>query len=234
MLVSEIITSSMRKLGLLASGKTPTVAEYADGLEALQVMLRSWASEKINVFSSVSETHTLVAGTSSYTWGVGGTISTLRPNQVIGVSILDSGGTTHSVNIISEGEYRAIGSKAISGRPHALFAQYGFPYVTIYLYPVPNAAETLNLDSLKPFTQTSSFAATSDTIQVPVNYEEPLIYNLAIRLGPEFGKEIPVGVAKIAKDSFDRITIRNAANYVEPIKLSLPVNATGGYSIDRG
>ncbi len=234
MIVSDLIASAMRKLGLLESGGVPTSAESADALEALQVMLRSWASEKINVFSSVHETHTLVAGTSSYTWGVGGAINTLRPNQVIGVSILDGSGITHPVDIISEGQYRNISTKTTISRPNSLFAQYAFPYITLYLYPVPDTAETLNLDSLKPFTETSSFTATTDTIQVPVNYEEPIIYNLAIRIASEFGKEIPREVVEIARKSFNRITIRNASNYVEPISLNLPVNLAGGYNINRG
>ena len=74
MLVSAIIDDAMRKLGVIASGETPTSAERQDGLEALQLMLRSWSAEKINTFVSVAETKTLVASTYLYTWGSGGDI----------------------------------------------------------------------------------------------------------------------------------------------------------------
>ena len=139
---------------------------------------------------------------------------------------------THPLDIISEGEYRSISSKATSSRPYAIFPLYSFPYITLSLYPVPDAAETLNLESLKPFTESSSFDSVDDTLQMPVNYEEPIIYNLAIRAAPEYGKAIPPSVALVARESYNRLTNRNASNQVEPVRTVLPVNATGGYSIN--
>ena len=232
MLVSAIINAAGRKLGLIVSGGTLTADELADGLLALQSMLQSWAAEKINVFSSVSETFSLVAGTASYTWGVGGVINTLRPNQVIGVSILDSSDFTHSVEIISETLYRNISSKTTSSRPYYLFPKYTYPYDTVDLYPTPSAIETLNLDSLKPFTETSSFSATTDTLALPTNYLEPVIYNLAIRLSSEFGVTVPGAVVALARSSYNRLVTLNAANYIEPVKLNFPTSASGRYNIN--
>lgn len=232
MLISEILYASARKLGLVASGETLTDPELADMLESLQVMLRSWSAEKLNVFSSVHETYTLVSGTYTYTWGSGGVINTIRPHQVTGVSILDSSGIVHPVDIISEGEYRVIAVKTTTGRPYYLFPLYGYPYVTIHLLPIPNNAETLQLESLKPFTETSSFTAITDTLQMPVEYEEPLIYGLVIRIAPEFGQTIPIEIATIARKSYDRLTNKNASNQVEPVKIILPVNGYNSYSVN--
>jgi len=232
MLVSDIINSAMRKIGAVASGESIEPEEQKDALTALQVMLRSWSAEKINVFSSVHETHTLTSGTYLYTWGIGGDINSIRPNQVLGVSILDSGGVTHPIDIISESKYRSISLKTTSSRPYSLFSQYTFPYVSIYLYPVPDSAEVLNLDSLKPFTETSSFDSVSDTLAMPVNYEEPIIYNLAIRIAPEYGKSVAAEVAAMAKNSYNRLTNRNSANHVEPVGIVLPVHSYGGYNIN--
>jgi hypothetical protein len=232
MLVSSLLNSAAKKIGVIARGEELTADESADALLALQVMLRSWSAEKINVFASVHETHTLIGSTGSYTWGVGGEINTLRPNKVLGASITDSSNVTYSVNIISEGEYRNISSKTTESRSYSLFPTYSFPYITIYLYPVPNAAETLNLESLKPFAETGSFAATSDTIQIPVYYEEAVLYGLAIRLAPEFGASIPIEVAKIASDSYDRLTTLNASNFIEPVKIDIPVGSGSRYSIN--
>jgi len=233
MLVSTLINSSARKCGIVASGASVTSDESTDILEAMQIMLRSWAAEKVNVFHSVSETFTLAAGTATYTWGVGGAISTLRPNGLIGASILSSG-VTYGVDILSETEYRRITTKTTGGRPYGIFVDYGFPYVTIKLYPAPDAADTLVLDSLKPFTEASSFSAGSDTLQMPMYYEEAIVYNLAIRIAPEFGKTITRDVARIADTSWARISNKNAANYIEPVKIVLPVNPSGRYSINAG
>ena len=232
MLVSAIIDSAMRKLGVIASGETPTNAERQDGLSALQSMLRSWAAEKINVFVSTSETVTLVASTYLYTWGSGGTITTARPNQITGASITDSAGVTYPVSIIGEGRYNGITVKATTGRPNFLFPKFAYPLVQVYLYPVPSAAETLNLQSIKPFTEASSFNAVSDTLQMPVNYEEPIIYNLAVRLAPEFGKGVAAEVAAVANSSYNRLMNLNAGNFVEPVMIILPAGGRGGYNIN--
>lgn len=232
MLVSEIIYSALRKIGAVASGETATTSELSDSLEAFQVMLRSWAADSLVVFSSVHETHTLVSGTGSYTMGSSGDIDTIRPNTVTGMSIVDSLDITHEVFIISEAEYRKIGLKTSSERPSFVYVQYEYPLVTLNLYPVPNKAETLNIESLKPFTETSSFAATSDTLQMPVYYDEPAIFNLAVRLAPEFGKTISAEVGGIASASYKRLTTRNIGNHIEPVHISLPVRARGSYNIN--
>jgi hypothetical protein len=232
MQVSAILKSAARKIGVVASGESLTSDEQSDALTALQSMLRSWAAEKINVFSSVRENVTLVASTSLYTWGTGGTISTARPNQVLSAYIVDSSGTSHPVDIISEGRYNQISLKTLVRRPHSLYPQYTFPRVNVYLYPVPDAAETLTITSLKPFTETSSFSSTSSTLSMPAQYEEPIIYNLAVRLAPEFGKTVSRELALTAMNSYNRLTTLNSANYVEPVKIVLPVSASGGYSIN--
>jgi hypothetical protein len=59
MLISEILNSAARKLGLIASNESLTTFEMANSLTILQTMLRSWSSELINVSSSVNETHSL-------------------------------------------------------------------------------------------------------------------------------------------------------------------------------
>jgi len=229
----QIITASMRKLAIAKSGETLSTQELADGLEVLQTMLRAWSAVKIAVFASVEESFTLGVGTASYTWYSGGTFNSVRPHKVTGAYVQDSDGYSHPVRIISEGLYRSFALKATSGRPSSIFPLYGFPYVTVYLYPVPNAAESLHVDSLKPFTETSSFDALGSTLSFPVYYEEAIIYNLAIRLAPEYGKTVPAEVVAIATRSYDNLITLNASNQVEPIIISVPAShPAAGYDIN--
>src|SRR3972149_6453264 len=182
MIVSTLIKSAMRKAGVLSSGETPEASREAEVLEALQIMLRSWAQKRILVFASIKESFSLVSTQSLYTWGTGGNITTTRPHQVIGAFIRDSGGTDHPIGIISEGQYRVISSKATAGQPEYLFYHPLYPLGAIYLYPTPQDIETMWLESLKPFTETSSFGTVADTLSFPPNYEEAIKYNLAIRI----------------------------------------------------
>jgi len=234
MLVSKLLESSLRKIGALSSGETIETARQVEALSALQSMLRSWGALSSNVFATVKENVTLTSGKSTYTWGSGGDITTARPNQVIGAYILDNSGTTHPVDLISEGRYRSISVKTNSSRPYSLFFHPSYPLGNIYLYPVPDKAETLYLDSFKPFTESGSFGLTTDMLVFPSYYEEPMIYNLAIRLAPEYGRAVLSEVALIAKISYADLVILNAANQVEPVYVRTAAKSPygAGYSIN--
>lgn len=232
MLVSALITSAMRKNTLIASGETPTPSEYADGLEALQVMIRSWAAVRQNIFASSKESFSLSPSTASYTWGSGGVIATARPKQIVGAYVLDANGGSNPVRLIDEDKYRSITVKTTPGRPDRIFLHQTYPLATLYVYPVPEVAEVMWIDSYKQFTETGSFDLTTSTLAFPDEYQEAMIYNLATRIASEFGKTIPPEVAAIAKASRDRVSILNAANQVKSIDLSLPVYASSFYNIN--
>ena len=234
MKVSTLIEASLRKIGVIPSGEGGEPARQEDALIALQSMLRSWGAVNINIFATVKENYILTAGTGSYTWGSGGSVSTARPNQVTGAYILESGVTAHPVDIITEGVYRGISAKNTAGIPYYLFFYPSYPLATLYLYPVPDSAYVLYLDSFKPFTETGSFGLATDTISFPSYYEEAIIYNLAIRLAPEYGKTILSEVAVIAKASLDNLINVNASSRVEPVYIRVPASGCYGvgYSIN--
>lgn len=234
MLVSDLIKASLRKLTVYASGESPSSNELADGLTALQSMLRRWSTKKILVFASVREYFVLVPGTYFYTWGSGGTWNTTRPHRLLGAYIVDSSEISHTVAIIDETKRNSITAKTTISRPYTLFMQPAYPLAFIYLYPIPDTAEELHIISIKPFTETSSFSATSDTISFPSEYEEALIYNLAVRLASEFGKTVPVEVAAIAEGAYNDIIKLNSGNQVESIDLLIPSGSPLGtrYSIN--
>lgn len=233
MIVSDLIRMSLRKInalsmgeGLLAVQEIPG-SQYSDMLITLQVMLRSWSQSKINVYSSKRESVSLIPSQSLYTWGVGGNINSERPHKILSAFVRDVNGSDVPVEIISENQYNSIAVKSSTGRPCYLFFQPEYPLVNVYLYPTPDISETLWISSLKPFTEASSFSSVSDNIAFPTNYEEAIIYNLAIRLAPDFGISVPGEVALIASKSYEDIIHLNAANSVEPISAILP--AGGGY-----
>jgi hypothetical protein len=80
----ELIKAALRVIGVVATGETPTNAELQDGLEAMKIMFRQWAAKGLMVYVSTIDTHTLTAGTKSYTIGSGATINTGRPVSING------------------------------------------------------------------------------------------------------------------------------------------------------
>ncbi len=232
MLVSDLISMSLRKIGALSSGETIETTRQAEALSALQVMLRSWGAVGQKVFASTKETKTLTAGTAEYTWGSGGDITTARPDKVASVWIVDSSNISHPVDIISEQMYNGIVDKTVLSRPTSLFYHPAYPLGTVYLFPVPDAAETLHLDSFKVFTESGSYGLVTDTLAFPLYYQEPIVYNLAIRLAPEYGKSVSAEVAAIAESSLKVLTNLNASAQVSPIYIEIPARAGYGSGYD--
>ena len=211
MLVSDIIKASMQNIGVLSAGETPSDSIYAQILSVLQNMLYSWTADEVNVFAAEDENVSTVIGTSSYTWGTDGDITTTRPNQVIKAFINDTGTPviTHPVGIISKDEYKAIDAKTTAGRPKKLYYDPTYPLSTLYLWPVPIAVEVIRITSYKLFPITSSYAAITNTLSVPEVYLEALIYNLSIRIAPSFGKIANETIVFVAQSSYTRLVDLN-------------------------
>jgi hypothetical protein len=237
MIVKNLLIKAMKKIGVAQSGETPEAEDLQDALESLQSMLHAWASKQILVFASTKEHFTLVSGKNPYSWGsVAADIVTARPHMILGAVVRDTNDMDHPVNIISEGQYRAYSLKTLSERPRAMWLHPLYPLANLYVFPVAATGEECYIDSLKPFTQTSSFDTLFDTIAFPENYEEPVIYNLAVRIAPEYGKSISPEVAAIAESGYNALVSLNSGNQVENLRLTniLPAGITGRYDINLG
>jgi hypothetical protein len=236
MTVEDTIKASLRKLGIYAAGEVPTPAELADGLSSLQNMLRMWSSKKINLNATVSETKVLTAGQALYTWGISaGNIATVRPYEIVNAFVRDSSNTDSNIVSVTKGQYNDQATKYIQGKPGFLYYNPLFPLGYLYLYPVPDVAYTLYIDTIKPLTETGSFDVLASTIQLPPDYEEAIIYNLAIRVAPEYGKSVPAEVAVIAETSYNTMINLNANNQVETVSANLPYNNVNcRYDINQG
>jgi hypothetical protein len=226
MLVSDIINASLRKIGVLSSGEAIESTRQSEALVALQNMLRLWGAVGATAFYTVRESVNLASGKISYTWGDAGDISTARPNSVLGGHVDTE---TRPINLISEREYRNIATKNTAGQPTSIYVNYTYPLVEFYVYPVTTGdGHVLSVDSLKPFTETSSFATVADTLNFPVYYEEPIICNLALRLAPEYGRvasEDLKSLALFGLNTLKEIHTINKMEFVESILLRAPVGA---------
>jgi hypothetical protein len=225
----DIIKASLRKLRAVAAGETPKAEEYSDGLEALNQMIASFSAEKIYIFAVTMESFNLAAGTGSYTIGSGGDFDTVRPKEITGAFIRDSGGLDYPVKPRPMDEYRKIPDKSAAGRPRRLFYNPTAPLGTIYTYPVADAVEALWLFSLKAI---ADALTQTETLTLPPEYEEFLVYNLAIRIAPEYGREVPPAVAAVAGQTMDAIMNMNAVANVANVSLDLPGVMVGVESYD--
>lgn len=237
MTAQEVIKASLRLIGAIATGETPTAAEIGDGLEALNIMLGSWSDERLMVHVITEDTQALTSGTASYSIGTGGAMDTKRPIKIQSAFIRE-GDRDYHLRIRGEAEYNAISQKADTGTPNLLYYSPGWTTGTIYLHPTPGSGLTLYLYSLKMFAAKGGgdlVTAITSTVSFPPGYIRAIKYNLAIELAPEYGKSVPPAVLLGAVESKGSIKRINAANQVEAVKLEITSlgRTAGRASIDN-
>lgn len=206
-------------------------SELGIGLIALNDMILSWSADQINVPVIISGSFALSAGTSSYTIGSGGDISTVRPTEIKkGVYIRDTDSMDHPIRLITREQYKAISNKTLSARPTSLYYEPSYPLGTIYFDRSPADIETVYYDSLKPLTAIT--AANIDTaLALPPEYQLALKFNLAIVLAPEYADiKIPEFVVETAKKSKEAI---KRVNRLSAEEVSFDYTLSGGYGMSR-
>lgn len=196
----DVVSASLRKIGALASTETLAASEATDGLSELNRMIANWSTEGLAIFTRTREELVMTPGTAAYTMGAAGTFSSTRAIRLVEALIRDeSNDIEHPVSILALSEWASIHNKDTQAPyPRSLYADGGYPLETVTLYPVPSAAHKLVLYSEKPL---SSITTLDTTVSLPPGYEDALVYNLAVRLAPEYGKQVAEIVVMIANET---------------------------------
>lgn len=219
--VRDLIKGSLRLLGAIAPGETPSADEQAEALLALNSMISSWSTESLTIYSRVRESFTLTPGQQMRTLGVGGSFNTSRPMEIEEAKLL-AGGVEMPVRILTSAEWAALSMKDTPSEiPYMLYVEWDYPLAKVYLYPVPSVANSLILYSRKPLT---GFSSPNDTLELPEGYERALRYNLAVELAPEYGKEPTPKTEYIALESKANIKRAN----LKPVLMTSDVPGSCG------
>lgn len=156
----------------------------------------------------------------------------------LATTVAPSGGTGAKINItaieedkrnykmlrpVSSNQYDALAVNLTEDEPDRYCYFPNYPEASLYFYPCPDDSYTIRFNTIKPFVELNSFDALSSTLSLPPVYEEAVIYNLAIRLAPEYGKPIVAEVAQVAKESYD-IMINLNADIQRGGEIPRPVN----------
>lgn len=202
----DLITSSMRLIGVLASGETPTADEATNALAVLNDMLNAWATSNLMSYQNVNNAFNLVGGTQSYTIGPGGVFNTDRPLNIEGAFVTYSG-VDMPLRILTTEEWNAIPLKSYSSPiPQAVYLDTPYPLATVWIWPIPSAAIPLTLLVNLQFAAIASLAA---TLSYPPGYNKALRYALAVELAPEYGVQPSPLVVNIATETIGEIKTAN-------------------------
>lgn len=198
----DLVSASLRLIGAIASGDSMAAQEATDGLSALNRMLASWSTESLLVNAKVREVFPLVPGQQAYTMGVTGNFNTSRPLKIEAALIQVTGSSQPpelALQVLNMEQFASIVVKGVtSSIPTYLYCEGTNPLETLNLWPIPSTLQSIVLYSWKPL---STFPDINTDVVFPPGYDEALIYNLAIRLAPEYGKSTPGEVMQIATDA---------------------------------
>ena len=209
---NDLIASSLRLIGVLASGETPSGAEASDALVILNQLLDSWQTERLNIFTITISEFPLVAGTQTYTLGPGGTFNTTRPAKIERMSIVSLLNQAQPLELplemLTDASWQAVPVKIISSTlPVYVYDDGAYPLRNLNFWPIPSIIDNVRIYG---WTALNSFPDLSTDVTFPPGYFKALRYSLAVDLAPEFGRAVPPEVAQQALFSINKLKALNA------------------------
>jgi hypothetical protein len=235
----SLIVGTFRLLGITAQGETPNANELLEAFDRLNEMVDGWSTQRLTMRVVTREQYALVSGQASYTIGPAGTTPTpdwigARPEFVDSVALVLSSSTPEveiPLGAMTEQAYQALTIKTMENSlPTLWYYDATMPSGTFTVWPVPNTAD--NPVVVYAPQATAQFPALATEVVLPPGYTDALRYNLAVRLAPEYGRQLSPEIALLAADTLGNIKRLN----VGMVDLGfdpglLPVSGRYGYNI---
>lgn len=183
----DLITRALKAVGIVGFGETVDSDMAADCLDTLNSMIRLWNAENLSLQGTLISAYPLVQGKQTYTIGgpgLGADFDAIRPQKITQVNLIATATTPnvrYPVDIINADQWASIQVQTQPSTlyPSALYDDLAFPLSTLYLWGVPSASLQLELFTWETL---SSFPLLTTAFSLPGEYEEAIIYNLAVRL----------------------------------------------------
>jgi hypothetical protein len=205
-----LIYPALRKAGVtLGPQRTPSPAQYQDGLEELNRLVGSLSCDRLNIYSITKSSFPLT-GAGSYTIGQdpsGETIAdfdTPRPVMIEAAGITGSQGGCASLAVVPSDVWTA--QCNCSAGVGWLYNDRAYPISTLYLSGSP----TDGILELHSWQMAPAFVSIDDAVLLPPGYEDAIVLNLAIRLAPHFQRVVDPDVRREAQLSLMRLESINA------------------------
>jgi hypothetical protein len=216
----QLITAAMRKLSVLAKGQTPDAEDITNGAMALNTLIAEFRALGMPIWARNDYSFVPTVGNSSYTIGVGRTLNTPYPLHLLQAFRMDAGGTALiPIEIIPDYNFNTLpstpGGSAVNMTYQALS---GYGVVQIWPTPTVAAATTITLVYQRPF---EYFDTAVNSMDLPEEWYNPLIYRLAVDLAPEWGISLP-DRQQLKSEAADHLSLvlgmgqEDASFYVQP------------------
>lgn len=178
-----LITQALIELGVINAAEAPSSEDAELGLARLNLILDDWNAEYGALYAETIDSYELDPGTSPHTFGPTGATFTLtqRPVSVRSANLVIDG-IRVPLALRDAAWWMGLTDPTTQGQPSDAYYEPAWPNGQLYLWPVPDAADTLEL-----LTRTALAQVTLDTdMSLPPGYLSALTLTLAEQLAAPF------------------------------------------------
>jgi hypothetical protein len=226
----DLVRKAMRKLRVLGVDQEPTARELADGLADLNLLRDSMNGDGMLIYARIAESFTLSASDGEYTIGPGGDMDTARPVRILeGEAFINDGSIQFPLAVMEQADWAAIPNTAIDGLPRSIYYEPAHPLGVVRFYPRPQVADSFVLYQRTLLAQIVNGNA---AFSLPPVYADALLYNLAIRMSDDYGKEPSSSI--IAHASLAIAKIKKMNQRTPTLANDTPQSRGSGYDIQTG
>lgn len=199
---NQIIAAAMRKLGALALGQTPSSEDYTNG----QIALNSWIANLqglgMPVWKITAITITPIADQAAYVIGDGQAVDVPYLVRLNHAFLRDTtNGQNVPIDVIGLEQFNKLNNES-TGRPVQCYYLPKVNLGTLTVWPAPDATTAadfeIHLIGQTPF---EGFTGASETADFPQEWQNPLVYGLAVSLAPEYG--VPINDRKLLMEQLN-------------------------------
>lgn len=210
--VSDLIKNALLELGAYSQGEVVSAddADFCGG--KLNRVLDGWNARESFVYNVNFVQYLLTANLSPHTIGPGGNfVVAQRPVKIVNANIVLTNSVPNvftPLNIRDDDWWSGNRVRDLkSSLPTDLYYSPDWPKGSIYLWPVPNTAWKLDLETWNTLAQ---FVNLTDVLSMPPGYEDALTLTLAENLAVPFKTPLDPLLIKNAQAARDRIQTLNS------------------------
>jgi hypothetical protein len=230
----DLVTSTLRLIGVLASEETPSAADVRDCLFTANALIDGWGLQPLTMTTRARYVLDLVADQADYTVGLAGELPIAPPVRFAQINLIQATNTPPNEIPLQPLTYDAYQALLIKTLTSPLPTQWYFDrttaaMATLSLWPTPTDSD-LEL-ALYTNVPTSQFDDADTVVELPWGYFKALRYTLALELAPEYGVTPRPDVTAIASDSLSRLKASNVVMVDLAVDLGLHNRRRGNYNI---
>lgn len=193
--VYDIVNLALREVGVVSLGDSiaPDVAQ-----EALLVLNSIRAGYSLGTKNNeiYDEVYTATENRLNITLGTDGVTPgdiPVRPARITQIVLMTTGINGLNINLAVRAyeQYRQIPVSNIVSLPDTAYIDTGYPYQRVWLFPGIATGWALRVQGLKYMTE---YEALDDVLVDPPEWFEVMYLELALRLAPKFGVDLPDAV----------------------------------------